>query len=820
MRREYFTVVLRSLTRHKLYSFINVAGLALGLASVILIILFIRYEISYDTWVPQTSRLYRIEVSAMLPGRRAVYDTALTPYPLAKAMQAGVPGVIAATRLKPTRLSLWVGRRRFFETVDVVDPNFLRMIRLPLLMGDRARALAQPESVVLSEATARKLFGLASPLGRTVALRWRQCAAGMADCRNVAVALTVTGVMRNVPRDSQLSGDAIVPDTSVLGGWRDDPHWLSASCYTYVSLAPGVSPGSVLARFRPINDRDAAPALARRHLAGPASRLFQLHLTPFVAVHLNSAKYVQNMTPAGSWVTVYGVAVIGTLILLVACFNFMNLSTARASVRAREISLRKCVGASRKELIVQLLCESVALALCALIFALALVEAALPAFDRVLGWPIALHYLGDWRTSLVILAVVVGAGLLSGIYPALILSGFRPGAVLRAGGSGQAGSGRLRSALVVLQAAVSIGLAIAAIVVSRQVSFARRLALGFDPSHVVVMHTGDSPGTRGFIAAVEKYPGVAGVARSSRVPFSSGHPMFLARIPGQPGAITVAKVDSGPNFPRVYAIPLVAGRLLAADRAQDTLSNHITPRNAGHNILINVAAARRFGYTPRQAIGRTIVLNDSPVRIVGVLGNMKFFGALMPVRPTVYFNDPHHMSRLSIRIRGRNEAATLAFIRRTWRAFSPLYQSRRYFLSTRYAGYYRAYQRQGVMLEVFVGAAIAVAGLGLFGLTVFTAERRTKEVGIRKISGARTRDVLALMLWEISVPVLLANGLAWPVAYVYLRRWLQGFANHIGLDPLYFLVSGAAALVIAWAMVFSHALRVARTSPIRALRYE
>jgi putative ABC transport system permease protein len=819
---HYITVAARGLIRHKLYSFINIAGLALGLACVTLIVLFIRYETSYDRWVPDSAHLYRIEITARLPGRPGLYKTALTPGPMAKAMQEGVPGVLAATRLRTNQLSLWVGDREFFESVDVVDPNFFQVIRYPLLAGDPAHVLDQPESVVLSQGEARKFFGNASAVGQTVSIRWMQCASAGVDCKEGSAALKVTGVMRDLPRNSQLVAQAVVPNTSFLGSWDDARQWLSANYYSYVVLAPGASAQSVIAAFRPIMDRDAGPAMARRHLKGRASQFFQVQLTPFVDVHLASGGYVQNMTPPGSRVTVYGIGIVGALILLVACFNFMNLATARASLRAREISLRKCVGASRKELMAQLLGESVIMALCAWVLALVLVEMLLPAFDRLLDRPIAFHYIADWRVLLMVIGIAAGAGLISGSYPALVLSGLRPGMVLRAGGSGQAGSGRLRTLLVVLQFVVSIGLGIGAIVVARQISFARQMDLGFDPRDVIVMRTGGVPSTQSFIEALRKFPGVRGAALSDTVPFTSGHPLWLARLPGQTGFETVRKIATDPSFPSVYHIPLVAGRLLSADREEDTLSNDndATSSNAGHNILINVAAAERFGYTPEQAIGKTIIVNNSPVHVAGVLGNIKTFGALEPVTPTVYFYDPTHMQTLSIRISDRDMAGTLAFIDRTWRTFAPVYSSQRYFLSARYATYYQASEQEGLTLEIFVGVAILIACLGLFGLTVFTAERRTKEIGIRKVSGARTRDIIGLMLWRISVPVLVANLIAWPVAYYYLNRWLQGYASRISLSPLYFVAAGAAALLIAWATVYVHTLRLARTSPVGSLRYE
>lgn len=825
MLRHYFMMWMRILSRHKLYSFINVAGLALGFTCVIFILLFIRYETSFDRWVPDSAHLYRVELTADLPGRGLI-RTALTPFPMAKTMQERIPGVVAATRLHPITATLWVGHRRYSESVDVADPNFFQVIRLPLLAGDPADVLDQPNALVLSEATARQFFGPANPIGRTVTVRWIQCSGATKDCTPNSIALTVTGVMRDLPPDSQLAASVVAPNTSIFRSSRHDQRtWLTASGYSYVKLAAGASPRTVLANLRPIMDRAMAAGLARRDLQGPGSRVFTPRLIPFQQVHLESSGDWQNMTPAGSWITVCGAGVIGLLILLLACFNFMNLTTARATLRAREISLRKCVGASRGQLIRQFLAESVALSLCSMVLALALAEVLLPSFDRLLGRPLAFDYVTDWGATLALFGITLGTGLLSGTYPAFVLSSFRPGAALRTGGSGHGSSAeRLRSGLVVLQFAVSIALGIGAIVAARQLSFARRINVGFDPRNILVMRA-PSPHTRSFLSAVLKYPAVLGAALSTgNLPFGRdfrhGHPLGLVQIPGRTGTILLSKMRVDPSFPVVYRIPLLAGRLLSATRSADTLSSGLSAENAGHDVLINAAAAARFGYTPKEAVGKTILFDTNPVRIVGVLGNIKDSGALAPSRPTVFLNDEHHMQTISIRISDRNVPATLAFIDRTWRHFAPLSIAHRYFLSAHYKTFYRDYERQGTMLDIFVAVAILIACLGLFGLTAFTAERRTKEIGVRKIAGAREHDIVGLMLWRVSMPVLLGNLIAWPSAYYVLRRWLDGYAYRISLSPDYFLAGSTAALMIAWLTVLMHTLRLARTSPVHALRYE
>ncbi|MHB8812759.1 MAG: ABC transporter permease [Steroidobacteraceae bacterium] len=828
MFRHYLITAARNIVRHKLYSFINIAGLALGLSCAIFVILFVRDQTSYDKWVPDSTRLYRLETTSHVPGRPAV-DDARVPFPVPAAMQEEIPEVAAATRLIREAITLTVGNRQFLEGVDVVDPNFLQVVRLPLVSGDPATVLTQPESLVLSEGTARKFFGNENPLGQTVTVARANCDKSDRACENAAIELKVTGVLRNLSTNSQLVADVLMPNTSVADrvSQQDKQNWLYPWYYTYVTLVAGAHPQAVIAKLAPILDKGTTAALRNLQVNIRGSQFYQMHLTPFTDVHLSSARYVENMTPAGSWSTVYGIAMVGLLIVLVACFNFMNLATARAMLRAREISLRKCVGASRWQLMTQFLGESVLMALCSLALAVAIVEILLPAYDRFLERPIAFHYLGDWPLSLMIVGIAIAAGLISGVYPALTLSGFRPATVLRTNSSGQPGSDHLRTVLVVLQFAVSIGLGIATIVVYRQISFARDLGLGFHRSNIVVLNAAAlTPSSRETLAqTLRSYPGVSTTALSDAVPFQNQGALGLARLPGRPDLITVNRILIGPDFPRLYGMSLVAGRLLSESRDEDTLidSSELDsryPTNEGHNILINVAAAARFGFTPEQAIGKTIMYNMNHVNIVGVLGDVKFDGARAPVKPTVYFNDKTRTNWLSVRLSGQAVSATLAAIDGSWRALAPGRYLWKYFLSDQFGTLYRSDERQGVIFSVFVGIAIFIACLGLFGVAAFTAARRTEEIGIRKVFGARAHDILRLLLWQFSIPVLIANVIAWPVAYYYLHHWLESYAYRITLNLLYFLAAGLAALGIAWITIIAHAVPVARASPIDALRYE
>jgi putative ABC transport system permease protein len=799
--RHYLVMTARSFARHKLYSFINIFGLAVALACALLILLFVEYQLSFDSWIPDTSNLYRLELTLNLMGRPPLLQARNSQMNV-RDLLSKIPQVDAVTYLGPERMTVTVGSRQFLETVTRVDSNLFEVIKLPLVSGDPAHVLSQPGSVVLSQTMARKFFGAADPVGKFLTLR------GSFGTRTVAV----TGVMRDLPANTQLAADMIVPDVNPTG--------IVGSAYVYVRLIAGARPEKVLQELRPLLDA-MFPPIKFGNIEQTASQLEQFQLTRFRDVHLAGSRW-GGMTPAGSPATVYGFALIAFLIALIASANFMNLATARAMLRAREIGLRKLGGATRTQLIVQFLSEAVLISLISLVVAIAVAEISLPAYDRLLVEPIRLRYLADWR----LLGAIVGGtfclGLLTGAYPALVLSRFRPAEALRSSGASPTGSGALRSALVLGQFAVSIGLGVAAIVTFRQLDFARHLDLGLNRQHVIVIRgTGEMmPGTReGMMRALRNGPGIIETALSDDVPFER-EPLFqgLLHAQGSSQGLSAHFVDITPEYPALLGMRLLAGRFLSPTQGEDARSG-----SGLRNILVNAEMARRMGFSPAAAVGRILCGSQractSPGQIVGVVADAKMRGVQAPVEATIYQFDPD-ASELLVRVSGRDLPRTLAFIDRTWRSWAPGVALDRYFLSSAFNQQFTTDERQGTVLALFVGLGIFIACLGLFGLTVFTAERHTKEIGIRKVSGARTRDIVGLMLWRISAPVLAANLVAWPLAYLYLRHWLDGYAYRIALTPVYFVGAGVVALLIAWATVYANTLRLARTSPVHALHYE
>ena len=645
-----------------------------------------------------------------------------------------------------------------------------------------------------------------------------------ADNRNCTLrqqALTVTGILKDLPHNTQFRIDVLVPATAL----PPDPgpvNWLWLDGWSYVRLAPGTDPNAVLAKFRTIIDR-SIDMMQRMNVKARASDVIAPRLVPFAQVHFASDR-VYDMAPPESWTVITGFSAIGVLILLIACFNFTNLATARAMMRAREISLRKVVGARRRQLAVQFLGEAVMTAMIALLLALALTEVLLPLFDRVLGLPIRLAYLRDWPLLLALVGLGIAAGLLSGAYPALVLSGFRPAATLRAAHAGQAGSGALRTLLVTLQFAVSIGLGIAAAVIFAQISFTRNVDLGFRKDAIAILKISDIPPATAEALALglRQSADIAAVATSDDIPFTGGHNHTVVHAPGAAASEEVVQVSASPDYMTLYGIKLLAGRLLSEARPADGPTPEQAHLSQAFNVLINAGEARRLAWSPQQAIGKVLTVNNkahTKLTIVGVVADTKQDGPKSAAEGILYmYRRQVPMDTMSVRIRDGHVQDGLAVIARTWHAYAPSAALQWHFLDDDYDKQFQSDEREGRLFGLFVGIAIFIACLGLFGLAAFTSERRTREIGLRKVFGAATGDIIWMLLRQFSMPVLIANAIAWPVAWYYLHGWLQGFAYRIPLSPIYFVGAGATALVIAWGTVFAHAHRVAGANPIHALR--
>ncbi|MBB6254797.1 ABC transporter permease [Nitrospirillum iridis] len=818
MFANYLTVALRTLIKHKLYSAITVVGLALGLAAAILIGLFVRNELTYDHNFTDADRIAQIFVTASLPGR-APEDSVSLPMPAGPALKQAFPEVEEMARLASQTSTIKRDDALFTETVAVADPTLFRLFDWTFLRGDRATALDDPASVVLTRKVATKYFGDADPIGKTL----------LVDGRS----LNVTGVMPDLPANTQFAFALLVPMDSPanqLPSWLRE-HWGGLVTLTFVKLARGASPSVVDAGMPAFGA--AIPPLKTSTGEIRFGDILRFFPVPLTQSHLHPARNGQVVGISPLEITIF--SAVAVLVLAIACINFMNLATARASLRAREVALRKVVGASRGQIMGQFLGESVLLTALALILAVAVVEIALPSFATFLGKPsLAFDYLSDVRVLAALGGLVLIVGGVGGLYPAVFLSAFQPGPILKGGPAGT-GGGRLRVALVVMQFAISIGLMVATGVVYGQLSYAQGRALGFDKENLVVVT--DLYGAEMRQKAetmrdtLRQDPRIASVAMAESYPGSATENNTGIHRPGMTDdqALVVRQDAVDDSYFATLGIRFLAGRPFDPQHLTDAVpvEDPAAPDRPRHGaIILNQSAVKRLGFaSPEAALGQPLVL---PVRtgpgvqvtVVGVVEDFHQASVHAAVSPGIFLLSPDRFSQLLIKVKPGDMPGALDLIDRTWRQMVPDQPIPRVFLDAQLQGIYERETKTGHLFAAFSGLALVIASLGLFGLAAFTAERRTKEIGLRKVLGAGVTDIVRLLVWQFSKPVLVANLIAWPVAWYAMRHWLDGFADRIALNPLLFLAAGFSALLVAWATVGLHAARVAATRPIVALRYE
>ncbi|MDZ5650358.1 ABC transporter permease [Nitrospirillum sp. BR 11828] len=793
------------LRRHALITLLNIAGLAVGIAAVILMLVYVVAELRVDRGFTAADRLYRVATTLTVPGQGTML-AAGSPPQMAAPLLAEFPEVEAATRVFQDQVVLKVGDRPFDVPLLWADANLLQVLDYPLARGDAATALSRPDGLVLSPELARRLFGDADPLGRVVQTR-------------DGTPLTVTGVLARLA-ETHLDFTAIAAEAARgPNAWArqtvDD--WSQPTINTYVRLRPGVSVDAVRARL---------PDFLDRHNTLPPQLLkLALRLDPVGDIHLHVSA-LGDHKPGGDMAMLRILAGVAALILGVAVANYTNLATAQAINRAREVGVRKLVGARRRQLVALFLGEAMLLTLVATLLALALVELALPVFQDLLGrtWPTDVLRQGPLPFMIMLTPVIVGA--LGGFYPAMVLSGYRPGEVLK--GRAQAPrAGRVRAVLVVTQFAVSIALMIVTLTVYRQVEHARAADLGYRADDLYTLGRLPSGDARAATlkAEVARIPGVRSVSLTSLVPANQSRAALSIRPPeGTAGAgrdqrVSLAWFMVDEDFIATYGATLVAGSGTPAGWKPGAAR----PDGATDYALATVEATRRMGYArPEDAVGRSFRFldTDPPTRIVGVLADMRFRSARE--RPeALLFTVGGDASFLNARLASGDQAAAVAAIDAVVQRLYPEVEHwRRGFAQDQIAALYAGEDRQAKVFALFSALAIVLANLGLFGLTALAAARRTKEIGIRRVAGARARDIAWLMTWQFARPVLLANLLAWPLAWWGLHRWLGQFAVRVDQGPGTFLAAGAVALAIAAATVAVHVLRLTLAPPAGALRYE
>jgi putative ABC transport system permease protein len=819
MVSSYVATGVRQLVAQKLYSVINIVGLAVGLASVVLIGLYVRHELSYESMFPNADRVFRISRDYYAREGSPMRVPASNNAPVAPALLEDFPEIERVARLFGGAMLFRRGDTTFNEPrFRWADPALLEMFALDWIAGDPQTALTQPTSLVINETLATKYFGAGSPIGQTITLN---------NNRDV----TVTGVFRDLPGNTHLAFDALAP-LETLPGW---PSFMESwnnntDFHTYFELRAGASAEGVERRL---------PEFMKRHFAEAVVAASGMSIMNVSDIHVRSTRDEEWKSPS-SLSTIYASATIAAMILLIACINFMNLSTARAAKRAREVGVRKSLGASRAQLIAQFLGESVGTAAIAMLVATMIVELALPAFGAFVGADLSFDYfeasgvggIGIW---LVALTAVVGVA--AGSYPAFYLSAYSSAKVLKGDVSRGSAGARFRNVLVTVQFAIATVLLVGTGVVYQQTRFARDLDLGFDKDQVVVLEasmTGNMRRQWGALKAeLERVPGVASVTASHYTPFSWDDNRWPVRRPGQEtqSRIQYMAVDYG--FFETYRIDVLEGRGFSPDFASDLLA---APQPgaavAPAGFILNESAARLLGWTAGAAVDQPIEIAPGgplvlPGTVVGVVRDTYFESVAVPVRPMMYVlaAEPRgvffqRINHVSLKVEGADLDRTLAGIDAAWRSVLPGEPIVRNFLDQDFEAQYRSEARQMQMFSSFAALAIFIACLGLLGLAWFSTERRTKEIGIRKTLGGSVWDVVSLFTTEFSRLVLLANLVAWPVAYFVMQRWLSGFVYRIDLGIAVFVGSSLVALAVALLTVGGVAARAASAKPLHALRYE
>ncbi len=781
---NYVRTAERAFRRGRTFSLLNIAGLTVGMLTFLLIMTWVRHELSYDRFHEKRDRLFMI----LSQDRNGVtWNT--TTYALPPALKEGYPEVEDFARVWPWQGSLVkYGDVRFEEdNILLTDPGFFRMFSFPFVKGNAETALADKNSLVLTESAARRYFGDEDPMNKVLHLA------------QLEQDFKVTGVVRDVPANSSLRFD-LVSRVEWLGEERI-ARWTEFVAYAYVQLRPGISAEAFNPKIAGIFQEHVGPDWPPKPLLQPFSR-----------------SYLYEDGRPGVIVRVVLFSAIAILILLLACVNFMNLNTAQSIRRAREVGMRKAVGATRAQIARQFLGEALLLSCLSMALAVAAAPAVLPAFNRLAGKNLSLFGAGPAGLML-ILALAAGAtGLLAGSYPAFLLSSFKPVETLRNRVAAMPGGTLFRKALIVFQFAASVALLVGAIVVGRQLSYIRDFDLGFDRDQIVTLENNPQilPRLDAFKQELRGRPGILNVTFGGQRPLDVGQTIGVD-WEGNPGPIParIGYEVADYDFFEAFGMEIVRGRAFSPRYASD----------ATESCVVNEAAAKMFGW--EDPIGRTITWSQDAfdpsqrnVRIVGVVRDFYDRSLRSPIRPFMFRMWRPWNTYVFVKVDKRRAAEGLDGIKAVFEKFAPDYGFRHEFLDAAFERQYAVETQTGRLFNAFSVLAIVVAALGLVGLAAYTAERRTKEIGIRKVLGASVSGLTTMLTKEYLILVGTAVLVAWPAGYYIMSRWLGGFAQRTSLRASYFLAAAAAMLVVVLAAVGFRTLRAARANPADSLRCE
>jgi putative ABC transport system permease protein len=784
----------RDLGRQKMFSLIKIGGLAVGLACVWLILLYVRWELSFDRFHADADRIYRVVLEDKENTFQKSNKFMVSAAPLASALEKECPEVDIATRLDSnTETLLRAESFASYENGIAADKNFFRMFSFPLVQGDVNRALAAPNSLVLSERLARKIFKTANPLGRTVNMN------GTTD-------VLVTGVCRDVPENTHLRFDFVL--SSDRSG---DEEWRGYGNYTYVKLRPGASVVAFQKKMQ---------AMVAAHIGEERARVQIPFLLPLTDIHFaTDFNFGMETTTDRRLVILF--ALIAVFILILACINYMNLATARFVQRSKEVGIRRVVGAERRHLIRQFLVESLLVSGLAALVSLALLAIVLPTFGRFIGRSFSFRSIAEPSLFSILAGAVLLTGFLAGSYPAVFLSSFRPSRILKGSGGPGFAVARVRNVLVVFQFAISIILLLSTAIVARQVHFIRAKDLGYDREQVLTVRVRDE-GIKKNLEAIRTE-----LLRSSDVVgVSVGNtPMDISA-----GAWTVGSGQDGEkiksmcwfstvdyDFLKVFDVKLAQGRFFSPEY----------PTDLGGAVVLNEAAVQAFGWEnslDHEVSGWTF----KKVKVIGVVKDYHYRSLRQKIEPSVLILNPDRTQKtyngwwphLSVKIRSGRVAAVVDLVRKTYDSFKTLHPFQYEFLDDRFDRLYQNDRKFGTIFGLFAGLSVFIACLGMFGLAAFTAEQKAREISIRKVLGATAASIAGLLSRDFLRWVVLANIVAWPVAYFVMRTWVRDFYYRIPISIDLFVLAGAAAAAFALLAVSVQTAKAARTNPAEGLRRE
>jgi len=809
---NYIKIAFRNLTRYKSFSLINILGLAIGLAASLLIALWVFDEISYDKYHEKSDQIYRVGRHINWDGQ--ILDVPVTGGIYAETLKDRIPEVIDFSRVYPIELSLWnhVNANQE-ERVMFCDKGFFNVFSFTFLQGDKESALKEPYTVVLTKKAAVAYFGEEYPIDKMLEIEWN-------DERKK---FRVTGIIDDVPSQSHFHFDVVASFETLeeLMPERLDT-WVSNYLYTYILLHPDSEPEYLNPKFRGIVEDFIAPAYMA--FLGEGATLDNIHdifvitLRPIEDIHLN-AKLMWEIEPQGNMTSVYIFSIVSVLILLMACFNFMNLSTALGSKRAREVGIRKTSGASRAELIAQFISESIIIAFISLALALLIIEIILPLFNNYTGKALSLSLFLEPQYFLFLILIVLGCGVLAGLYPAFYLSKFNPLVVLHKNEEARGSKFSVRQVLVVFQFSISILLIIGTITAYLQINYFYSKPLGYDQENLMVIST-ESTEVRNNLEtyknSILQYPKVKKVTSSGSIPAALNFSDSGFKSEKMEDVFSSIYFGVGYDFFETYGMEFLAGRPFSKEYGTDTAFKYI----------VNEQVLKKIGIkNPEDAIGskygsfnRDGYFEEG--EIIGVLKNFHFKPLDKEIEPITFMLNEDWMEYITIRYETTDLPGFISKMEEIWKKQFPNDQYIYFTLKDRYESLYIDETRMKNILLSFTFLAIFVGCLGLFGLAAFVAQQKSKEIGIRKVHGAPVSNIVFMLTRQFSYWVLLANIIAWPLAFYFLDRWLSNFFYRITMPYWVFIAAGLLALFMALITVSYKAYIAAISDPLDAIKYE